>query len=1148
MAHLPPAPRIVQRAFLLLLLVAALPLATTAQYLMSPQPGDVYKEFMRTMSGDDWRVTDPNINLDVYPQAGAFLPNPTLDLDVDDLSGAVRAEAIVNIWGGHVGTAGKKIRFNGNGWIDIPELGGGNGIPDGHDGFNYISQMDLTIPVPLSDLHTGTNTFQGTNTGQTGPYGFGWGQFGWYSIILRVYYDNGKTHSTGSITSPSGSGTMGENPMISASVSGGTDRVDFLAYYDGYDTDGDGVWQEYHHDSRRRLAANAEPTIKNHVGTVTGGGWQTVWDTRYVPDQAPGSIKLVARIRNGNGVWYVSPEVSGLTLQRSGSYVRLYKPLDMPERAWARGDLDEVNVHYNVTDDVSQATEVVGMVRTWNGIDGAQEPGDYNYRRFNGWTDGEYGGNHAYAFNIRSYPTGDLQSGTNSITFFSSNILHHGIEILWPGPGLIVRYGGSAGNFGPSISSHPANRSVAVGATASFSVGASGTAPLRYQWQKNDADIDGATGSSYTTPATSSGDNGATFRCVVTNDYGTATSNRATLTVGSGTTSPVIDKEPTDQTVIVGATATFTVQASGTAPLTYKWQKNSADIDGATEPSYTTPPVSKADSGALFRCIVSNGGGDTPSAAARLIVVSSAAPTILFDPVDQLVGVGQPATFTVRVQGAPPISFQWKKNGAPINGATDSVYTTPATSLVDSGSVYQCVVKNTLDSTFSAEAKLKVTTGSVSVLANAGFEQGTASWAFYTNGSATFTAAPAGPRNPHAGRVAVATEGSNVQLYQTGVTLEAGAQYRLYFRAYSTSGHDVSVSIQKHASPFTSYGVSGQVITLDTTWKDHSVTFTASGFAGVATDARMMFYLAPYDSAGDVFSFDDVSLSKVSSVAPLAVTGHPASASITVGDTAVFIAAVSGTPPITYQWQKNTVDIFGADGPRYVIPPAGSGDNGAQYRCVIKNPAGTIQTNSATLTVNGPVVIGAPVLLLPLNGSVSAATTQNFVWNRGVAGVTKYWFEIATDSLFTAGRSVDSSLTDTTKNVSGLTLASTYYWRVRAGNAGGWGPLSSTWRVRISLTSVAENRTTPTTVTLDQNYPNPFNPSTTIRYSLPAKASVQLKVFNLLGVEVAELANGEQEAGYHEIRFNAESLPSGMYFYRLQAGTTTETRRLLLVR
>jgi hypothetical protein len=83
---------------------------------------------------------------------------------------------------------------------------------------------------------------------------------------------------------------------------------------------------------------------------------------------------------------------------------------------------------------------------------------------------------------------------------------------------------------------------------------------------------------------------------------------------------------------------------------------------------------------------------------------------------------------------------------------------------------------------------------------------------------------------------------------------------------------------------------------------------------------------------------------------------------------------------------------------------------------------------------------------------------------------------------------------------------------------------------------------------LDQNYPNPFNPTTTIRYSLPGRVQVTLSVYNTLGQQVARLISGERAAGTHEVQFNASGLASGVYFYRLQAGSYTETKKLLLVR
>jgi hypothetical protein len=78
--------------------------------------------------------------------------------------------------------------------------------------------------------------------------------------------------------------------------------------------------------------------------------------------------------------------------------------------------------------------------------------------------------------------------------------------------------------------------------------------------------------------------------------------------------------------------------------------------------------------------------------------------------------------------------------------------------------------------------------------------------------------------------------------------------------------------------------------------------------------------------------------------------------------------------------------------------------------------------------------------------------------------------------------------------------------------------------------------------------PNPFNPSTTIRYDLPDRAQVTLTIFNTLGQQVATVVQGEQEAGYHEVKFDGSGLSSGVYFCRLKAGNSVETKRLVLMK
>jgi hypothetical protein len=107
------------------------------------------------------------------------------------------------------------------------------------------------------------------------------------------------------------------------------------------------------------------------------------------------------------------------------------------------------------------------------------------------------------------------------------------------------------------------------------------------------------------------------------------------------------------------------------------------------------------------------------------------------------------------------------------------------------------------------------------------------------------------------------------------------------------------------------------------------------------------------------------------------------------------------------------------------------------------------------------------------------------------------------------------------------------------------------WRRPLSemITSVEPATSQmPLQFSLCQNYPNPFNPSTTITFELPQASQVTLSVFDLLGREVSMLVNERRDAGVHAVNFDGSNLASGVYLYRLQAGSYVETRKLVLVR
>lgn len=355
---------------------------------------------------------------------------------------------------------------------------------------------------------------------------------------------------------------------------------------------------------------------------------------------------------------------------------------------------------------------------------------------------------------------------------------------------------------------------------------------------------------------------------------------------------PVITTQPADQEVNEGTTATLSVAASSKAPLTYQWKRGGTDVAGATQATYTTPLLTPEDDGAQYAVLVSNGRGSRLSAAATLRVKRR--PAITTQPASTTVTEGQAATFTVVASGATPLSYQWRRNGATITGATQASYTTPATILSDSGAQFTVVVTNSAGSATSSVATLTVLAGAVAPAIT-----GQPSAATVTEGqAASFTVAATG------------TAPLSYQWYKDATPVSGGTQATLAFAAAQ------------------------------------------------ASDAGT-YKVAVSNSVGSVES----SAATLTVNVPVTITVPPAAQTVTVGQTATFSVTAAGTGPFTYQWQKDTADLPGQTGATLSVINAQTTDAG-NYRVVVTGAAGSVTSVAAMLTVNpapGPSITTQPV-------------------------------------------------------------------------------------------------------------------------------------------------------------------------------------------
>ncbi|MET0402943.1 MAG: immunoglobulin domain-containing protein, partial [Cystobacter sp.] len=692
----------------------------------------------------------------------------------------------------------------------------------------------------------------------------------------------------------------------------------------------------------------------------------------------------------------------------------------------------------------------------------------------------------------------------------------------------------------PTIILQPSSTAVTSGQPATFTVTATGTAPMTFQWLRNGTAISGATAASYTTSATSSADNNAQFTVRITNAQGSATSNAATLSVVAPA-AVAITTQPANRSAAVGQTATFSVAATGSPTLTYQWRKNGAAIAGATSATYTTPVLTAADNASSYTVVVTNPVNSVTSAAGVLTVTAAVAPTITQQPLSVSVRANDAVSFSVTVSGTSPFTYQWQFNGASILGANGATYTLARAQNGDAGR-YTVVVSNAAGSVTSAVATLTLAPPGTNLAlrqpATASSVQGGGLEASYaTDGDLTTRWGSAEKIDPSWLQVdfgsvkafntivlhwepAYATEyqiqySNDAQTWSVAASNTNGqgnvetvsfptvqGRYVRMFgqRRVSTYGYSLfelqAYNVPQCGGAGERFSVLSSALVKDnqsgltwqraeTTYSDQGAQYTqlvaqaycasqnmrlptqaeALGIGG-GSSAACAFPLPwstwtstanPTDATRAAFvSYTGSSTWQVannypgavvctsgSTVGAPAITTQPTSRTVAVGQTSTFSVVASGSGTLTYQWSKNGAAISGATAASYTTPAATAADNGAQFTVAVTNAGGTVVSTAATLTVTGgascTTVPSAPgTLAATANGSTQVALT----WGASTAGsgcVVTYDVFRAVTSGFTPGTAnrIATGVTGTTYEDGSVSASTTYYYVVRAVDAAG---------------------------------------------------------------------------------------------------------------
>ncbi len=422
------------------------------------------------------------------------------------------------------------------------------------------------------------------------------------------------------------------------------------------------------------------------------------------------------------------------------------------------------------------------------------------------------------------------------------------------------------------ITSHPASQSVCIDDAVTFEVAASG-AVTGYQWRKDGMPISGANSASLMLTGVSASDVGS-YDCVATYACGSVTSNGAALSLNDAV---VVTSHPLGQVTCENDAVSFSVSATGDGVLSYQWRKDGADIAGATGSSFGIASATSSDAGD-YVCVITGACGSVASNAGSLAVRDPL--SIATQPQDATQCLESSASFSVAVSGDGPFTYQWRKDGVTIDGATQAVLSLNNLAEADAGS-YDCIVTGCTSET-------------------------TASATLTLNDRLSVSQEPVAQS---------ACPGEDAAFSITAVGTDVTYQWR-------KNGQDIPGA---NAEVFSLTGVQAQDA------GDYDCVVSSS--CGSETSAS---------AALDVKD-------------PVAITQSPLGETRCPGESVSFAVSATGSGPLTYQWRKDGVDIPGATEASLLIPSPESTDAGS-YDCIVTG-CGSETSASAVLTLNQPLVV-----------------------------------------------------------------------------------------------------------------------------------------------------------------------------------------------